>query len=46
MAATQNECVEVVDMLLQHGARVDLQDEVCFPHTPYFVFIIHMCTTE
>ena len=28
MAASQNGHVEVVNMLLQHGARVDLQDEV------------------
>ena len=28
MAASQDGHVEVVNMLLQHGARVDLQDEV------------------
>ena len=28
MAASQYGHVEVVNMLLQHGARVDLQDEV------------------
>ena len=28
MLASQNGHVEVVNMLLQHGARVDLQDEV------------------
>ena len=30
MSASQNGHVEVVDKLLQHGARVDLQAEVCF----------------
>ena len=30
MSASQNGHVEVVDRLLQHGARVDLQKEVCF----------------
>ena len=29
MVASQNAHVEVVDKLLQHGARVDLQTEVC-----------------
>ena len=28
MAASRDGHVEVVNMLLQHGARVDLQDEV------------------
>ena len=28
MFASQNGHVEVVNMLLQHGARVDLQDKV------------------
>ena len=28
MAASENGHVEVVNMLLQHGARVDLQKEV------------------
>ena len=28
MVASQNGYVEVINMLLQHGARVDLQDEV------------------
>ena len=28
MLASQDGHVEVVNMLLQHGARVDLQDEV------------------
>ena len=28
MVASQDGHVEVVNMLLQHGARVDLQDEV------------------
>ena len=28
MYASENGHVEVVNMLLQHGARVDLQDEV------------------
>ena len=28
MAASQNGHVEVVNMLIQHGARVDLQKEV------------------
>ena len=28
MLASKNGHVEVVNMLLQHGARVDLQDEV------------------
>ena len=28
MTASENGHVEVVNMLLQHGARVDLQDEV------------------
>ena len=28
MVASQNGHMEVVNMLLQHGARVDLQDEV------------------
>ena len=28
MYASQNGQLEVVNMLLQHGARVDLQDEV------------------
>ena len=30
MAASQNGHVEVVDKLLQHGAKVDLQKEVGF----------------
>ena len=30
MPASQEGHVEVVDRLLQHGARVDLQDKVCF----------------
>ena len=30
MLASDNGHVEVVDKLLQHGARVDLQDEVLF----------------
>ena len=30
MSASQKGHVEVVDMLLQHGARVDLQNKVCF----------------
>ena len=30
MYASQNGHVEVVDKLLQHGARVDLQSKVCF----------------
>ena len=30
MSASQEGHVEVVDKLLQHGARVDLQDKVCF----------------
>ena len=30
MAASHNGHVEVVDKLLQHGARVDPQDEVLF----------------
>ena len=30
MVASENRHVEVVDKLLQHGARVDLQKEVCF----------------
>ena len=30
MSASHNGHVEVVDKLLQHGARVDLQDKVCF----------------
>ena len=34
MAASQNGHVEVVNMLLQHGARVDLQKEV---YTCFFV---------
>ena len=29
MAASRDGQLEVVNMLLQHGARVDLQDEVC-----------------
>ena len=29
MVASQNGHVEVVDKLLQHGATVDLQDNVC-----------------
>ena len=28
MVASQNGHVEVINMLLQHGARVDLQDKV------------------
>ena len=28
MAASQNGHLEVINMLLQHGARVDLQNEV------------------
>ena len=30
MYASRNGHVEVVDKLLQHGARVDLQSKVCF----------------
>ena len=30
MSASQKGHVEVVDKLLQHGARVDLQKKVCF----------------
>ena len=51
MAASQQSCVEVVDMLLQHGARVDLKDEVCFrrilvlftlfPHVHYRMMTQH-----
>ena len=32
MMASQNGHVEVVDRLIQHGATVDLQDEVRAPH--------------
>ena len=46
MVASQNEPVEVVDMLLQHGASVDLQSKVsrnmvvvayCLPHDVYIL---------
>ena len=33
MAASQNEHVEVVDKLLQHGATVDLQHSLITTHT-------------
>ena len=39
MFASHNGHVEVVDMLLQHGARVDLQNEVCFEAQYSFSFI-------
>ena len=39
MSASKNGHVEVVDMLLQHGARVDLQNEVCFDAQYSFSFM-------
>ena len=39
MSASRNGHVEVVDMLLQHGARVDLQNKVCFDAQYSFSFI-------
>ena len=40
MVASQNGHVEVVDRLLQHGARVDLQENVCVINP------LHTCTTS
>ena len=37
MVASQDGHVEVVNMLLQHGARVDLQEEV------YIIYIDSVC---
>ena len=32
--------IEVVDKLIDHGARVDLQENVCF------IMSLHTCTTS
>ena len=36
MAASVNGHIEVVDKLLQHGARVNLQEEVSFRHNSHY----------
>ena len=41
MYASQNGHVEVVDKLLQHGARIDLQSKVCFTFQNS-LFLTHM----
>ena len=46
MVASYNAHVEVVGKLLQHGARVDLQNKVRYPHLLVFgicadLFVVH-----
>ena len=41
MVASQNGHVEVVDKLLQHGATVDLQDNVCTATIHTIELIMH-----
>ena len=41
MVASQNGHVEVIDKLLQNGARVDLQKEVHYIHLYYLTHIIY-----
>ena len=42
MAACKNGHVEVVDKLLQHGARPDLQDKVYTSCKPSTCFLTHI----
>ena len=44
MAASEKGYVEVVETLLQHGARVDLQNKVCFCIL-YLKSVLHIMQT-